>query len=204
MLFLNVIFEFCFKYSFYTEIGLLYFVLSAIFVCLYFINEKKYANLLKIKLPYLLFVVTIIICTYNLKVFFIPFIAIPLIDIIKSNIHKVLKILFTLVSCIFLILLILMYVYFLHTTSVINFVISEDGKYVAVVENIDLGATGGETDVYVGRNINLGVLGYYSPRKLKYHGHIGDSPEIEFIKGNKIIINNETIDIKGEGYIDDY
>lgn len=202
LLFINVLFEFCFKYLFYTKIGGVYFVFSSIFIYLYFISQKKTTDFLNIKLTYILYVIIIIICAR--KLFLIPFIAIPYINVTNSNIDKGKKILFILGNCVLLVLLYLMFLFYTNTRSVIDIKFSNDRKYIAVVESIDLGATGGETDVYVGRNINLGVLGYYCPRKLKYYGHSDERPEIEFLEEGKIMIKNRTIEIKGNKYIDDY
>ena len=42
--------------------------------------------------------------------------------------------------------------------EVIKVVYSSDNKYVMNLVEYDLGATGGETDIYVGRNLDFGVL----------------------------------------------
>jgi len=46
-----------------------------------------------------------------------------------------------------------------------------------ILEECSLGATGGYVNIYVGRNIDFGILGCYMPKKIKYRGPWGERPE---------------------------
>ncbi len=84
------------------------------------------------------------------------------------------------------------------------FVYSSDNKYIMILEECSLGATGGYVNIYVGRNIDFAILGCYMPKKIKYRGLWGERPEFFFVNDCFISINGEIIDIKGNKCIDDY
>lgn len=88
-------------------------------------------------------------------------------------------------------------------TEILEIVYSPDNKYIMVLEETD-SSTHEETDVFVGRNIDFGMLGHYMPRRLKYFGNSGERPVIYFVDASFIRIDEEMIEIKGRDYIDDY
>lgn len=88
-------------------------------------------------------------------------------------------------------------------TTVIETVYSPDNQYLMILEQTDL-MTNGEVDLYVGRNIDFGILGRYKPVRRKYHGHSDDRPDIKFIDDDFISINGEVIERRDIYYIDDY
>lgn len=91
------------------------------------------------------------------------------------------------------------------TRENIEIVYSSDNKYIMILEVCSLGATGGGyVNIYVGRNIDFGILGCYMPKKIKYWGLWGERPEFFFVNDCFISINGEIINIKGNKYIDDY
>lgn len=63
------------------------------------------------------------------------------------------------------------------TRENIKIVYSSDNKYIMILEECSLGATGGYVNIYVGRNIDFGILGCYMPKKIKYRGPWGERPE---------------------------
>ena len=84
------------------------------------------------------------------------------------------------------------------TRENIEIVHSSDDKYIMILEEGDLGATGGYVNIYAGRNIDFGILGCYMPKKIKYRGPWGERPEMFFVNDRLISINGELIDIKGD------
>jgi hypothetical protein len=139
------------------------------------------------------------------KPYLTPYIIIPFASIVNSKTSKI-RTLFIVGNSILLVLLAFMLclsLFYRATHNVLDFEISSNGKYVAVTEETDLGAIGGHTEVYVGRNINFGIFGYYFPRKLKYYGEdTGETPEIRFLNNDEIFIKYRKIKIKGNEYID--
>ena len=89
----------------------------------------------------------------------------------------------------------------MNKPEVVEIVYSFDKKYIMVLEESDLGATGGNVDVYFGRNIDFGLLGRYMPKKTKYHGHWGERPDINFVNDRLISIHGELIEMRGRNYL---
>lgn len=89
----------------------------------------------------------------------------------------------------------------MNKPEVLETVYSFDNKYIMVLEESDLGATGGDVDIYLGRNLDFGILGRYMPKKTKYNGHWGETPDFDFVNDQYISVNGELIEMKGAKYL---
>lgn len=204
---LNAIFELVFKYRFQSKIEIVYlFLLCFISIVMIknIVGTKKYLPVFYYFWPIIMLIINYIsFCQFAS----LPFVITSFIIIIYGKFkYKSIKIFILVVNFIVLAMyLVLIVGYYISAPQkdILETEYSLDKKYIMVVEESDF-FMGGQVYVYVGRNIDFGVLGHYMPVKVKYYGHTGERPEIQFIDDDFISINGEQIEIKGSNYIDDY
>lgn len=204
---LNAIFELVFKYRFQSRIDIVYlFILGFISIIMIknIVGTKKYLPVFYYFWPIIMLIINYIsLCQFAS----LPFVITSYIIIICGRFkYKSIKIFILVVNFIALsiyLILIVGYYIFAPQKDILETEYSLDKKYIMVVEESNF-FMGGQVYVYVGRNIDFGVLGHYMPVKVKYYGHTGERPEIQFIDDDFISINGEQIEIKGSNYIDDY
>lgn len=59
-----------------------------------------------------------------------------------------------------------------------------------VLEESNVGAAGGNINVYLRKNLNFDILERYMPKKSTYHSHRGEKPDFNFVN-NHLINTNE-------------
>lgn len=211
---LNSIFELVFQYRFQADIKTeaVYFLIWGIVSIVAIKNmvikkQKKFLSVFYCFWPIIiLFIYSISSCKVSLLPLLVSSFIILFFGRYKQKVIKIgLSIFITalvalIAGCIYFYPLILLG---MNRPEVIKTVYSFDNKYIMVLEEADLGATGGYVDVYFGRNIDFGHLGRYMPKKTKYHGHWGERPDFNFINDRLIGINGELIEMKGRNYLSD-
>ncbi len=86
-------------------------------------------------------------------------------------------------------------------TKIIEKIYSPNKKYIAIIQEVDSGALGGDVYVFVGKNIDFGFLGAYEPRTIKYEGYWGDRPKVEFKDNITISIDEKILNIYDKEFI---
>ena len=209
---LNSIFELVFQYRFQTELKMevIYFlILGAISVIAIKnrvkSNQKTYLPVFYCFWPVIMsFIYFYSIC----KIALLPLLLSSYIMLFAGRYkRKSIKIGMAVIMSIFYVLIALFIYFFpfalsaMRRPEVVETSYSFDHKYIMVLEETDLGATGGNVDVYFGRNIDFGLLGHYMPMKTKYYGHWGERPDFSFVNNHLISINGELIEMKGRNYL---
>ena len=173
-------------------------------------KNKRELSILYCFFPIIMtFIIFFSLCKFSLMPFWVSSFIIFFCGRFKNKILKLIVAIFIVViislSVLFIYFNSLGFMLFLKAqTEVVEIKYSSDNRYVMVLEETDLGATGGEVNIYVGRNIDFGFLGRYMPARKKYYGHSGERPEFEFVDDDFISINGGIIERRGSYYIDDY
>lgn len=211
---LNFVFEIVFQYHFETKIEVFYFFIAVV-ICSVMIknmiikNNKKNITIFYCFWPtIILFISCISLYRFSLLPFVISSFAILFLSEFKKKHVKIVIIITNFIVLIMYLLIggVLFYsLNIFHSTKEnVEIVYSADSKYVMILEESNLGATGGYVKIYVGRNIDFGIMGRYMPKKVKYWGPWGERPEFFLVNDYSISINGEIIEIKSNKYIDDY
>ena len=209
---LNSIFELVFQYRFQADIKTeaVYFLIMGIISIVAVKNMviKKQEKVLPVFYCFwpiiMLFIYSVSSCKLSLLPLLISSLVILFLGKYKQKSVRISVIIFItapavfIAGCIYFFPLILLG---MNKPEVVEIVYSFDNKYMMVLEENDLGATGGNVYVYLGRNIDFGVLGHYMPTKTKYHGHWGERPDFNFVNEHFISINGELIEMKGLNYL---
>lgn len=210
----NFLFEHVFKYRFETKIEVFYFIIAVI-ICIGMIKKvirMSNGRYLPIIYNFWPAIILIISCISLFRLSLLPFVISSFIILLLGGFRrKFVKVIVVGINFIFFLMYLLIGVFFFYGNTLFNttrenieIAYSSDNKYKMILEECDLGATGGYVNIYVGRNIDFGILGCYMPKKIKYRGLWGERPEILFVDDGFISINGEMIDIKGNKYIDHY
>lgn len=209
---LNSIFELVFQYRFQADIKMeeIYFLIWGIVSIVAIKNMviKKQEKPLPVFYCFWPIIMLFIYSLSSCKVSLLPLLFSSLIILFWGKYkQRLLKISVTIFITAFM-ALIIGFIYFfplillgMNKPQIIEIVYSFDKKYIMVLEETSLGATGGNVDVYFGRNIDFGFLGRYMPKKTKYHGHWGERPDFNFVNNRLISINGELIEMRGRNYL---
>lgn len=209
---LNTAFELFFQYRFQTKIQAVYFIISAVISVAAVKDRIKNHGREYLPVFYcfwpaiLLFIMVISECKLCLLPFAVSSFLILFYGRLKNKFVKIAIVSMHLIVLFLLSFWWLMVYWFAPGPNVLGIVYSPDNKYVMVLEETDF-SLGGNTSVYFGRNIDFGILGCYSPRRLKYLGNTiaaDESVEFHFVGDDFISINGMVIERKGKSYIDDY
>lgn len=209
---LNSIFELVFQYRFQADIKTeaVYFVILGIVSIAAIRNmvikkQKKFLSVFYCFWPIImLFIYFVSSCKFSLLPLLVSSLIILFLGKYKQKLVKISATIFItavavlIVACIYFFPLVLLG---MNKPEVIEMVSSFDNKYIMVLEETDLGATGGYVEVYCGRNIDFGYLGRYMPKKIKYHGYWGERPDFNFVNDHLISVNGELIEMKGQNYL---
>jgi hypothetical protein len=91
--------------------------------------------------------------------------------------------------------------------TIISEMTSPNGNYIAIVDESDQGAMGGDVYVTVREKsitITLGFLGKLisNPKgNIKYHGEWGDRPTVKFMNDDTLSINGKEVNIQDDSMI---
>lgn len=207
---LNFMFELVFQYCFKTQIEVFYFFIGVI-ICAVMIknvigkNNNKYLSVFYYFWPAVILIISCVsLYRFSLFPFVISSFVLLFLGKFKKKFIKIIFIFFNSIVLIMYLLIGSLFLFFSPVKEIVETIYSSDHKYVMILEESDVGATGGNVNIYVGRNIDFGILGWYMPRKIKYWGVWGERPEFFFVDDRSISINGEIIEIKGNKCIDNY
>lgn len=206
---LNAFFELIFQYRFQTKIEIVYFFISC-FISDFMIKSivgreaEKYLPVFYYLWPFIMVVIFYIsFCKLAMLPFMISSFIIVICGKCKKKWIKILILVPGLIAFSMNLLFLLGYIIINPSKEIIKTVYSIDKKYVMVVEETEF-AKSGHVYVYMGRNIDFGVLGHYKPIKVKYFGRTDERPEILFIDDDFVSINGKIMEIEDNSYIDEY
>lgn len=204
---LNAIFELVFKYRFQTRIEIIYFFISGFISAVMIksiVKTESYIPVFYYFWPFIMLIINYIsLCQFASLPFVVTSFIIVIFGKFRYKLLKILILVTNLTAMVIYLVLVVGYYIASPQKDILETVYSHDKKYIMVVEETEF-FMGGQVYVYLGRNVDFGILGHYKPVKVKYYGHTGETPEIQFIDDDFISINGQLIEIKGSNYIDDY
>lgn len=209
--------SYLFGYSVYLSFSVVYTLwLAVIFIYSnYFIKkneEAEFSKSARICAAFLPLITAVNLGVYVFKYGSLPialimgvcliFAAVIAEKVIKGNMGKVLSVVSSGFICLIAVVLSFFAVSssYLFTKRVEKFILSPDRTYYAEVINVDQGALGGDTVVYVhrSRGVNLFFLSFNKIPQMVYIGEWGEykTMQIEWKNENCLLINSEEYNIE--------